>query len=74
MNFRRLSTSSPISVVNILVGIVLLFVVYAMAWALKHTLIGYLLQLLFTYGAFALLIVFQPELRAFLAHLGRARR
>jgi len=57
--------------VPILVGIVLLFVVYAMAWALKLTMIGYLLQLLFTYGAIAALIVFQPELRAFLAQLGR---
>ena len=57
--------------VPILVGIIVLFVVYAVAWALKLTMIGYILQIAFTYGAIALLIVFQPELRTFLAQLGR---
>jgi diadenylate cyclase len=57
--------------VPILVGIIVLFVVYAIAWALKLTMIGYILQIAFTYGAIALLIVFQPELRTFLAQLGR---
>jgi len=54
-------------------GIVLLFVAYAAAWVLKFGMITYLLGLVFTYGAFALLVVFQPELRAALAHLGRSR-
>lgn len=57
--------------VQIFVGIVVLIVVYAVAWVLKLGMIVYLLQLVFTYGAFALLIVFQPELRAALAQLGR---
>lgn len=57
--------------VQIFVGIVVLIVVYAAAWVLKLGMIVYLLQLVFTYGAFALLIVFQPELRAALAQLGR---
>lgn len=57
--------------VQIFVGIVVLIVVYAAAWVLKLGMIVYLLQLIFTYGAFALLIVFQPELRAALAQLGR---
>jgi diadenylate cyclase len=35
--------------------------------------ITYLLGIIFTYGAFALLVIFQPELRAALAHLGRSR-
>ena len=56
-----------------LVGIVVLVLAYAVAWALKLTMITYLLGLVFTYGVFALLIVFQPELRAALAHLGQAR-
>ena len=57
--------------VQIFVGIVVLILVYAAAWVLKLGMIVYLLQLIFTYGAFALLIVFQPELRAALAQLGR---
>ena len=57
--------------VPILIGIIVLFGVYAAAWAFKLTMIIYLLQLAFTYGAIALLIVFQPELRAVLAQLGR---
>jgi diadenylate cyclase len=35
--------------------------------------ITYLLDKVFTYGVFALLIIFQPELRAALAHIGQAR-
>lgn len=59
--------------VQMAVGIVLLFAAYAVAWVLKLGMITYLLGLVFTYGAFALLVVFQPELRAALAHLGRSR-
>lgn len=59
--------------VQMAVGIVLLFAAYAAAWVLRLGMITYLLGLVFTYGAFALLVVFQPELRAALAHLGRSR-
>ena len=34
--------------------------------------ITYLLGIVFTYGAFALLVIFQPELRTGLAHLGQS--
>jgi diadenylate cyclase len=47
---------------------------YAVAYVLKLGMITYLLGLVFQYGAIALLIVFHPELRAALAHLGRTRR
>ncbi len=57
---------------QILAGIVVVFGAFAVAWFLKLTMITYLLGLVFTYGAFALLIIFQPELRAVLAHLGQA--
>jgi diadenylate cyclase len=57
--------------VQILVGVLLLFAAYAVAWLLKLGMIVELLQLLFSYGVFAALVVFQPELRAALAHLGR---
>ena len=47
---------------------------YALANLLKLGMITTLLGLMFQYGAIALLIVFHPELRAALAHLGRTRR
>lgn len=58
---------------QMLVGIVVLVVVYATAWIFKLGMITYLLGLVFTYGAFAVLVLFQPELRATLAHLGQSR-
>jgi diadenylate cyclase len=60
--------------VRILLGSVVLVMTYALAYVLKLGMITYLLGLLFQYGAIALLIVFHPELRAALAHLGRTRR
>lgn len=60
--------------VRILLGLVVLVVAYAFAYALKLGMITYLLGLVFQYGAIAVLIVFHPELRAALAHLGRTRR
>ena len=59
--------------VQMLVGIVVLVFTYAVAYALKLSMITYLLDKVFTYGVFALLIIFQPELRAALAHIGQAR-
>jgi diadenylate cyclase len=58
---------------QMLLGIIVLVLVYAVAWVLKLTMITYLLGLAFTYGVFAALVVFQPELRAALAHLGHSR-
>ena len=58
--------------VQMLYGIAVLLLTYAVAWVLKLTMISYLLGLVFTYGAFAALIIFQPELRAALAHLGQS--
>ncbi|MEX2152232.1 MAG: diadenylate cyclase CdaA [Gemmatimonadaceae bacterium] len=60
--------------VRILLGLVVLVLSYALAYVLKLGMITYLLGLVFQYGAIALLIVFHPELRAALAHLGRTRR
>ena len=58
---------------HILLGLLLLGLAYAAAVLFKFAMITYLLGLAFTYGAFALLVVFQPELRAALARLGRTR-
>jgi len=60
--------------VRILLGLAVLVMTYAGAFVLKLGMITYLLGLAFQYGAIALLIVFHPELRAALAHLGRTRR
>ena len=59
--------------VQMLLGVAVLLTTYAMAWLLKLTMITYVLGLIFTYGAFAALIIFQPELRAALAYLGQSR-
>jgi len=62
---------------HILLGLVLLGATYLLAVLLKFTMISYLLGLLFSNAALvlllALLIVFQPELRAWLARLGQSR-
>jgi len=59
--------------VQMLLGVAVLLTTYAMAWLLKLTMITYVLGLIFTYGAFAALIIFQPELRAALAYLDQSR-
>lgn len=58
---------------QILFGLVLLVGVYALANYLELGLVEYILSQAFTYGAFALIVVFQPELRNALARLGRSR-
>jgi diadenylate cyclase len=71
--YRALLLIQGTRAVQMLVGIVVLVLVYAVAWVAKLTVITYLLGLVFTYGVFAALIIFQPELRSGLAHLGQAR-
>jgi diadenylate cyclase len=58
---------------QIVTGMGMLLAIYAAAWLLKLEMITYVLGFVFQYGAIALLIVFAPELRAALAHLGQAR-
>ena len=58
---------------QVLVGLVVLAGAYGLAYLLHFGMIVYLLTLIFSYGAIALLVVFAPELRAALAHLGQAR-
>jgi diadenylate cyclase len=58
---------------QILTGLGVLLAVLAVAWALRLDLITYLIGFVFQYGAIALLVVFAPEIRAALAHLGQAR-
>src|SRR2546426_2902487 len=51
----------------------ILSVSYFVAVLAKFTMISYLLGFIFTYGAFAAVVVFQPELRNALARLGQSR-
>lgn len=55
-----------------LAGIVVLAVGFGLAYLLQLSMIVYLLKLIFSYGAIALLVVFAPELRAALAQIGRS--
>jgi diadenylate cyclase len=57
---------------QVLVGLVVLVVSYGIAYVLQLGMIVYLLGLVFSYGAIALLVVFAPELRAALAQIGRS--
>lgn len=55
-----------------LAGIVVLAVTFGLAYLLQLSMIVYLLEIIFRYGAIALLVVFAPELRAALAQIGRS--
>lgn len=71
--YRGLLLISGTRALQMLAGIVVLVLAYAAAWLLKLTMVTWLLGLAFTYGAFAAVVIFQPELRHALANLGRRR-
>ena len=58
---------------QILVALLFLGGVYLVSQILRLTLIEYLLEAVFQYGAIAALVVFQPELRTALSRLGQSR-
>lgn len=58
---------------QIMLGVVLLASLYGVARLFDLILIRTLLEAAFQYGAIAILVVFQPELRAALARLGQSR-
>jgi diadenylate cyclase len=71
--YRLLQFLAGTRAIQILFGVVALAAVYLVAFLLKLSMITSLLGVVFTYGAFAALIVFQPELRYALARLGQSR-
>jgi diadenylate cyclase len=71
--YRLLLFLAGTRALQILLGLVVLGVVYVTALVLKFHMITTLLGLVFTYGVFAAIVVFQPELRQALARLGRSR-
>lgn len=56
---------------QIVFGLLILAAIYFGAFLLKLSMITYVLGVVFTYGVFAALVVFQPELRQALARLGQ---
>ena len=59
--------------VQMLTGIVVLAFVYALAWLFKLTMITYLLAKAFQFAPIAAVVIFAPEIRAALTHLGQSR-
>ena len=62
--YRGLLLISGTRALQMVAGLVVLGLAYAGAWLLKLTMVTWLLGLAFTYGAFAAIVIFQPELRA----------
>lgn len=58
---------------QLLKGVVLLVVLYSLARVAGLRTLTYLMRFVFQYGAFAILIVLQPELRSTLDHMGRTK-
>jgi diadenylate cyclase len=71
--YRLLRFLAGTRALQILFGVLVLAFIYVVAFLLKLSMITYLLGVVFTYGAFATLVVFQPELRHALAQLGQSR-
>ncbi len=57
--------------IQMVVGVLVLVVLYIVAHIFDLVLIRYILEQVFKYGAFAVIIIFQPELRTGLARLGQ---
>jgi len=71
--YRLLLVLQRTRAMQIMLGLVFLAFTYYAARLLDLILIRTLLETAFQYGAIALLVVFQPELRAALARLGQSR-
>lgn len=71
--YRVLLVLAGTRAIQMLVGLFVVILMYAAARVLDLQLVEYLLETVFNFGVFALLIVFQPELRNALAHLGQNR-
>jgi len=71
--YRLLLLIQRTRAMQMLLGALLLVGAYFVALILDFTLIRYLLETMFQYGAIAALVVFQPELRSGLARLGQSQ-
>ncbi len=71
--YRLLLLWAGTRAIQMVMGLLVLFAVYAVAGVLELELIRYLLEFVFTYGALAAVVIFQPELRSALTKLGQNR-
>ncbi|UCC74739.1 MAG: diadenylate cyclase CdaA [Gemmatimonadota bacterium] len=71
--YRLLLLWAGTRAIQMLLGLIVLFAVYALAEILQLELIRYLLQAVFIYGPLAAIVIFQPELRSALSRLGQSR-
>ena len=71
--YRVLLVLAGTRAIQMLLGLFLLVGVYVLARVLNLSLLEYLLRTFFQFGVIAALVVFQPELRSALAHLGQNR-
>lgn len=71
--YRILVLLAGTRAIQMLVGLLLLVGIYFLSRVLNLDLLRSLLEKLFEFGAIAALVVFQPELRNALAHLGQNR-
>jgi diadenylate cyclase len=71
--YRILAVIQRTRAEQIMLGVLLVGMLYILARLLDLILVRTLLEAAFQYGAIAALVVFQPELRAALARLGRNR-
>ena len=71
--YRILKVLAGTRAIQMLLGLFLLVAVYSVSRVLGLTLLTYLLERFFQFGVIAALVVFQPELRSALAHLGQNR-
>lgn len=71
--YRVLLVLQKTRAMQMLLGVFLLVGLYFVARLLNFSLIPFLLENIFRYGAIAALVVFQPELRSALTRLGQSR-
>jgi diadenylate cyclase len=70
--YRALLLFHRTRAIQVLSGVVVLAVAFGVAYVLQLGMIVYLLPLIVSYGAIALVVVFAPELRAGLAQIGQS--
>lgn len=71
--YRALLLLHGTRAVQMLVGIMVIVLVYVAAWVAKLTVILTILNFIFSFAPIAAVVLFAPELRAGLAHLGQSR-
>ena len=69
--YKLISLLRDTAAERLLKGIALLFIIMQVVKVLQLSALSYILSYCFTYGAVALLVIFQPELRRVLEQLGK---